>query len=293
MSDRVEERQSRRKEARDDEVGQDVDKTLNKEEEGQWRDRVQLTAMNANENGQYPSQDKGDLPPEPPPFPHHPALPPPLPIHPERLDNIDTARTETKEPPSVRLEGERIRVTSRHVKTDDVEMEDDDHVEEDPDNQNLPRNPVGTTDGDEHRPNGPTEPPDEKEGERGVDGELKVEMRVEMVENVKSRESSQVDQPGGRGVEETKLREVEDKLGGTDEDNSCQQDGRMNDMGDQTSSASCDSQRVETSALAEDKVGQHRDSTRNVSMDAPGPPTPSKKYSKRPAYHVNPPRHRG
>ncbi|KAF8833137.1 hypothetical protein BDN67DRAFT_1017906 [Paxillus ammoniavirescens] len=122
-------------------------------------------------------------------------------------------------PPSVRLKGEKNKVTSLHVETNDVETEDDDHVEEDPDDQNPPRNPVGTTDGDKRHPNGPTEPPDKKEGERGVNGELKVETTVETVENVESRESSRVDEPEDEGVErELRSKEVEDELGGTVED---------------------------------------------------------------------------
>ncbi|KAF8832994.1 hypothetical protein BDN67DRAFT_1018085 [Paxillus ammoniavirescens] len=233
--------------------------------------------MNVNANGQYTSNEAGDLPPEPLPFLHHPAPPPlspppapPSPSHPKRHHTIDTTKSNTtaaqrhadamhdpggqmdppgSQPLTIRLEGERIRVTSLHVET-----ADNDHAEEDPDNQNPPRNPVGMTDGDEHHPNGPTEPPDEKEGERGVDGKLK----VKTVKNVESRESSRVDEPEDEGVErETRLKEIEDELGGTVEDNRGHRDGRTNDMGDQMSSASYDSQRVETGALAEDKVSQH------------------------------------
>ncbi|KAF8837096.1 hypothetical protein BDN67DRAFT_1014122 [Paxillus ammoniavirescens] len=40
-----------------------------------------------------------------------------------------------------------------------------DHVEEDHDDQQTPRGPVGMADGDECCPNEPTEPPDKKEGE--------------------------------------------------------------------------------------------------------------------------------
>ncbi|KIJ04850.1 hypothetical protein PAXINDRAFT_21861, partial [Paxillus involutus ATCC 200175] len=69
------------------EVEQRHEDVQNEEEEGR------TAAMNANANGQYTSNEAGDLPPEPPPFPHHPALPPPSPIHPERPDDVDTAKS--------------------------------------------------------------------------------------------------------------------------------------------------------------------------------------------------------
>ncbi|KAF8837634.1 hypothetical protein BDN67DRAFT_1013711 [Paxillus ammoniavirescens] len=243
-------------------------------------------ATNANKHGQYTSQDEGDLPPEPPPFPRHPAHPPPSPTHPKRLDddNNNTKLNKTPArlradalhnpggetdasgsiPPSVRLEGEKIRPSSLYVKAIHVETDDNDVQDDhnDHDTQQSPRRPVGTPDSDEHRPNGPTEPPDEKDGEREVDSELgdksKVEMRVEMVERVETKELSRVGQPGGRGVEETKSREVKDELGGTDKDDSCQRDGRTCDTGDAMSSTSCDSGRVEAGLLAEDEEGQQR-----------------------------------
>ncbi|KIJ21103.1 hypothetical protein PAXINDRAFT_6883 [Paxillus involutus ATCC 200175] len=89
--------------------------------------------------------------------------------------------TPDSKPPSVQLEGESGKRSSLHVEADEVETEDD-HVEADPDDQNLPRNPVGTTDGDKHRPSEPTESPDKEEGERGQDGEGDVELRVEPVQ---------------------------------------------------------------------------------------------------------------
>ncbi|KAF8833523.1 hypothetical protein BDN67DRAFT_1017457 [Paxillus ammoniavirescens] len=83
------------------------------------------------------------------------------------------------QPPSVRLEGERNRLPSLYIETDDNEV----------DETKPSRNPVGTTDGDEHRPSEPTEPPDEKDGEREVDGELKKVDTTETVERVETKES--------------------------------------------------------------------------------------------------------
>ncbi|KIJ04825.1 hypothetical protein PAXINDRAFT_21888 [Paxillus involutus ATCC 200175] len=96
-------------------------------------------------------------------------------------------------PPSVRLEGERNRLTSLYVEVDNVKM-DDDHAEDDVHTQQPSRHPVGTTDSVERRPNEPTEPPDKEEGERRGDGELrraddvksKVKTRVETVEGVET-----------------------------------------------------------------------------------------------------------
>ncbi|KAF8836710.1 hypothetical protein BDN67DRAFT_1014469 [Paxillus ammoniavirescens] len=93
-----------------------------------------------------------------------------------------------------------------------MEKMDGGHIEEDPDDQNPPRNPVGMTDGDKHCPNRPTEPPDEKEGERRVDGES-------TVERVKLKTLNQVDEPGDRRDEEAELRGVEgQREGQNDED---------------------------------------------------------------------------
>ncbi|KIJ08943.1 hypothetical protein PAXINDRAFT_17951 [Paxillus involutus ATCC 200175] len=146
-------------------------------------------------------------PPEPPPTPLHPS--PPSPNHYERQDNNDDAETsktpaqqhadtlhdpggKTKEPLSVRLEGERDMETSRYVKLMDVKTNNVD-AKEDKDNHQPSRNPVGTMDGNKRCPNEPTEPPDE-EGEQRGDGELrraedvklKVETRVETVEGVET-----------------------------------------------------------------------------------------------------------
>ncbi|KIJ11305.1 hypothetical protein PAXINDRAFT_15772 [Paxillus involutus ATCC 200175] len=71
-------------------------------------------------------------------------------------------------PPSVELEGERIRWSSLCVEADDVEMNND-SVENDHDTQQSPRRPVGTTDGDKRHPNGPTQPSDK---EKGADGDM-------------------------------------------------------------------------------------------------------------------------
>ncbi|KAF8834432.1 hypothetical protein BDN67DRAFT_1016511 [Paxillus ammoniavirescens] len=87
--------------------------------------------------------------------------------------------------PSVWLEGESSKQANLYVKPGDVKTDDVD-VEDDHNTQRTPRNPVGTTDGDAHRPSEPTEPPDEEEGEQGRVDELRVE-------DVKSRESRQVE----------------------------------------------------------------------------------------------------
>ncbi|KAF8834070.1 hypothetical protein BDN67DRAFT_633140 [Paxillus ammoniavirescens] len=92
---------------------------------------------------------------------------------------------------------------------------------------------------------------------------------------------------------ETKSREVKDELGGTDEDDGCQRDGRMCDTGDATSSTSCDSGRVKAGLLAEDKEGQQRNDMRKASKHVPGPPTPHPSDTTRPTHLTNPPRHQG
>ncbi|KAF8838885.1 hypothetical protein BDN67DRAFT_1060573 [Paxillus ammoniavirescens] len=71
-----------------DQEGQETREVEGTMDEGEER---RMAAMNANANGQYTSNEAGDLPPEPPPFPHHPAPPPlspppapPPPHYPER-----------------------------------------------------------------------------------------------------------------------------------------------------------------------------------------------------------------
>ncbi|KIJ08005.1 hypothetical protein PAXINDRAFT_18829 [Paxillus involutus ATCC 200175] len=320
---RVEERRSRRKEAKDETRGDEEGQETRKGERGRTRDPVRTTtATNANEHDQHTSNDEDSprTPPEPPP-PHHPS-PPPTPIHPERPDDVDTAksnRTAARRraddvhdpggqtdapdsvPPSVRLEGEKIRRTSLRVELTDVETSDVDETSAEeagrPPGQSKarkpPRDPVGTPDGDSRRPNGPTEPPDEEKGARRGNGEMKVNRRVETVEEVETEESRRVDEPGDEEVEESRSKEVEGEIGDQSEEEGCQRDGRTNDTGDATSSASCDSLRVETGALAEHEDGQQQNGTQNISTDVPTPSTPSTKRPKRPTHHANPPRRRG
>jgi hypothetical protein len=76
------------REAKDDEEGREDEGRPNEGEERR------TAATIANVNGQYTTTEAGDLPPESPPFPHHPALPPPSPIHPERPDDVDTDEVE-------------------------------------------------------------------------------------------------------------------------------------------------------------------------------------------------------
>ncbi|KIJ09850.1 hypothetical protein PAXINDRAFT_17104, partial [Paxillus involutus ATCC 200175] len=155
-------------------------------------------------------------------------------------------------PLSVRLEGERNRLTSLYVEVDHVET-DDDHAEDDDHAQQPSRHPVGTTDGDERRPSEPTEPPDEKHGEREVDGELGDKSKVETRRSKKSRRG---DEQRGREDEESRSREVEDKAGGQSDDEDGHRDGRMIDTGSPTSGTSHDSLRVETGALADNEASQ-------------------------------------
>ncbi|KIJ05131.1 hypothetical protein PAXINDRAFT_21585 [Paxillus involutus ATCC 200175] len=113
------------------------------------------------------------------------------------------------------------------------------------------------------------------------------------VEEVETKSSRRGDEPRGREDEESRSREVEGKEGGQSEGDACQRDGRTNDTGDATSSASCNSSRVETGALAEHEDGQHRDGIRNASMNVPGPPSPLPYAMPRPTHITNPPRRRG
>ncbi|KIJ05132.1 hypothetical protein PAXINDRAFT_21586 [Paxillus involutus ATCC 200175] len=148
-SNRVDEERSRRGEAKDDEEDREDEGRPNEGEERR------TAATIANVNGQYTTTEAWDLPPESPPFPHHPApqpppssplsppspIPPTSPPYPERRgDDVDTTKSnktparrradavhdpggETKKPPSVRLEGESGRQSSLHVETDDVETD--------------------------------------------------------------------------------------------------------------------------------------------------------------------------
>ncbi|KAF8833166.1 hypothetical protein BDN67DRAFT_1017869 [Paxillus ammoniavirescens] len=176
-------------------------------------------------------------------------------------------------PPSVRLEGESGKASSLYVEADHVEVDNIDigTVDHDHDTQQSPRRPVGMPNSDEHRPNGPTEPPDEKEGEREVDSKLgdksKVEMRVEKVETrvetvkvvepVETKELRQGDKPRGRGGSQEESKEVKGEAGDQNGEDNGQPDGRMNDTGGAASSASRDSFRVETRLLADDQDSQH------------------------------------
>ncbi|KIJ09605.1 hypothetical protein PAXINDRAFT_17310 [Paxillus involutus ATCC 200175] len=188
-------------------------------------------------------------PPQPPPsspLSPPPPVPPTSPPHPERHDVVDHMKSnktaararadalhdqegETVSPgsvpPSVRLEGERIRLTSPYIEVDDVEATTPDSkppsirlkgesgkqsslnvkstdVEDDPDDQTTPRDPAGMQDGDMRPPNGPTEPPDEEKGADGGYGEQEVESTIKHVETT---------EPGRVEVEEVKHVEgVED-----------------------------------------------------------------------------------
>ncbi|KIK78608.1 hypothetical protein PAXRUDRAFT_163498, partial [Paxillus rubicundulus Ve08.2h10] len=83
----------------------------------------------------------------------------------------------------------------------------------------------------------------------------------------------QANEPGGRGAEGDKSREVEDDLGGQSKGNGSQPDGQMSNTGDATSSISCDSKQVKATPPAEDKDSQQWNGRPNMTMDLPGPPT--------------------
>ncbi|KAF8837097.1 hypothetical protein BDN67DRAFT_1014125 [Paxillus ammoniavirescens] len=117
--------------------------------------------------------------------------------------------TPEDKPPSVQLEGERKWVTSLNVEANDIRTVDHDH-----NTQQLPRRPMDTPDSDKHHPNGPTEPPDEKDGEQGVD------------------------EPRGRGGNEDESRELKGEPRDEVEDDNSQRDGPTSDMGSPMSSTS-------------------------------------------------------
>ncbi|KAF8835860.1 hypothetical protein BDN67DRAFT_984328 [Paxillus ammoniavirescens] len=133
-------------------------------------------------------------------------------------------------PPSVWLEGERNGLTSLNVEVDKVKVNGN-HVEVNHETQKLPRGPVGTQDSDMCCPNEPTELPDKDEGARGGNGKVRVK-------SAEMKELRQGDQPGGRGVEETRSREVEGEAGDQNGVDNGQQDGRTNDTGSPTSGTS-------------------------------------------------------
>ncbi|KIJ15051.1 hypothetical protein PAXINDRAFT_12310 [Paxillus involutus ATCC 200175] len=166
---------------------------------------------------------------------------------PQTADAVHDPGGEMKEPLSIWLEGERDMEMSRYIELMDVKTNDV-NAEEDKDDHQPSRNPVGMTDSDERRPNEPTEPPDE-EGERRGDGELrrvkniesKVETRVETVEGVETNASRQVNKSEDDEDKGEMSKEVEDKIGGECEGEDSHRDGRTSDTDDATSSASCDS----------------------------------------------------
>ncbi|KIJ07005.1 hypothetical protein PAXINDRAFT_19795 [Paxillus involutus ATCC 200175] len=340
----VDDERSRRGGARDqatgDHEGREVEETRTNEGE-ECRTSVQArSTTNVDGHGQYTpnERDSPRTPPEPPPAFHPPSppssplsppspIPPTSPPYPERRgDDVDHAKSnktparrradavhdpggEMNKPPSVRLEGESGRRSSLHVETDDDHAEDDDHT------QPPSRHPVGTTDGDKRRSNGPTEPPDEEKGADGGYGEQEVELTIKHVEttepgrveveevehvegvedvkDVESRESRRGDEPRGRGDNGVETREVEGEERGQSEDDGCQRDGRTCDTDGATSGTSHDSKRVGAGPLAEDEASQQRNGKPSTTKHVPGPPTPHPYDTTRPTHHANPPRRRG
>ncbi|KAF8840800.1 hypothetical protein BDN67DRAFT_980768 [Paxillus ammoniavirescens] len=98
-------------------------------------------------------------------------------------------------PPSIQLEGERNRSMSLYFKADHIKMNGD-HAEEDHNNQRLPKDPVGTPDGDKYHPNRPIQPPDDKKGAQGVDGVEAVEREIRPKE-AKDKLGGKVEDDGG------------------------------------------------------------------------------------------------
>ncbi|KIJ10059.1 hypothetical protein PAXINDRAFT_16906 [Paxillus involutus ATCC 200175] len=296
--------QSRRGEARDEATGDEESREAEGDEEGQKTrkgTREVEETTNVDKDGRYTSNEAGDLPPEPPPpTPHLPTPEPPQldtapsPSPPKRRDgDVNTAKlnktpaqrradavhdpggdmkTPDSKPPSIRLEGESGKQSSRHVEMDDDHAKDDDHT------QQPSRHPVGTMDGDKRHPNGPTEPPDEVERGQGGNSEPREDERVES---------------GDRGVEEMKSKEVEGEIGGQSEGDGGHRDGRMIDTGSPTSGTSCDSKRVETGALPDNETSQQHNGKPSTSTNVPGPPRPPPYTTNRPTHIANPPRRRG
>ncbi|KIJ13525.1 hypothetical protein PAXINDRAFT_13642 [Paxillus involutus ATCC 200175] len=320
-SNRVDERRCRRGEA-GDEAGGDKEGQETRGNEGE-RSRTrecERVASTVEERRQHTTKDDDDSP-SPPPLPKHPTPPPPpSPNYPERLrrdDDVDTAKSnktaarrradavhdpggETdapgSQPPSVRLEGEKDKALSLYVEANHDEADDHDVGTVDHDTQQSPRRPVGTQDGDTRPPSEPTEPPDEKERERGVDGEFRGTSTVEEVETVEGVEpnaSRRIDEPGDEGNEELRSREVEGELGDQSEGDGCQRDGRTIDTGDATSGTTPDSKQVKAGPLTEDEANQHRNGKPNVTTGVPRPPTSLPYDTPRPTHIANPPRRRG
>ncbi|KIJ08523.1 hypothetical protein PAXINDRAFT_18350 [Paxillus involutus ATCC 200175] len=199
-----------------------------------------------------------------------PLPPPPSPTYPKQPHHVDTTRlgktaarlhadavhdpgdetdTPGSQPPSVRLEGEKDKALSLYVEAYHIEADDNDigMVDHDHDTQQSPRRPVGTPDGNEHRPSKPTEPPDEKEGGQGVDDEGVVD----------------------------KSREVKGQIEGQSEGEDGDPNGGTNDNEDDaTSGTTPKSKQVEAEPLADDETSQQRDATYSPREPATSSRTP-------------------
>ncbi|KIJ09739.1 hypothetical protein PAXINDRAFT_17175 [Paxillus involutus ATCC 200175] len=167
---------------------------------------------------------------------------------PRTADALHDPGGKMKEPPSVRLEGERDMEMSRYIKLTDVKTNVI-NAEEDKDDHQPSRNPVGMTDGVSTVPTSPQSPLTRK----GSEGE----MTVEGVETNASRQVNKSEDDEDKGE---MSKEVEDEIGGECEGEDSHQDGRTSDTDDATSSTSCDSLRVETGALADDEASQQSNS---------------------------------
>ncbi|KIJ04769.1 hypothetical protein PAXINDRAFT_21935 [Paxillus involutus ATCC 200175] len=237
-----------------------VEGTTIKGEEAQVGEETQMVQARSmmvtdiNEDGQHATNDTDNsptTPPEPPPL-HYP----PSPDDPERRDDNNTTRSNKmpaqRHADAVHDPGNETQATP-NIQTNNIDVETNgDHVEDDQEDLKLSRHPVGTMDGIKRCPNEPTEPPDEEEGERRGDGELR------RAKDVKSKVETRVE----RSKESTR---------GQSEGNGGQRDGRMNDTGSTTSSVNCDSKQVKATPLAENEDDQQWNGRPNVTTDLPGP----------------------
>ncbi|KIK92033.1 hypothetical protein PAXRUDRAFT_148192, partial [Paxillus rubicundulus Ve08.2h10] len=107
------------------------------------------------------------------------------------------------QPLSVGLEGEKRRWLACHIKPMDTDSPCA-KVDGYRGDQKMPRGTVGAMDGKEHGPNEPTEPPDEKEGGRGRDGE-----GMPTVKDVEAKGPRRAEEPGDKGDKGDESREIE------------------------------------------------------------------------------------
>jgi hypothetical protein len=264
-SNGVDEWQSRRGEARDEATGDEEGREAEGDEEGQETrkgTREVEETTNVDEDGQYTLNEAGDLPPEPPPpTPHLPTPEPPQldtapsPSPPERRDgDVDTAKSNKtpaqrcadavhdpggdmkapdSKPPSVRLEGETVKTPCGHDGRRRALS------------QRAHRAP--------------------RRSGKGARGKWRAKGYVKGQDHRVDQPEDERVEPGDRGVEETKSKEVKGKIGGQSEGDGGHRDGRMIDTGSPTSGTSHDSKRVETGVLPDNETSQQHNGVGNQS----------------------------